>query len=334
MTRAAAVAIGVLAACTCPGAGATAREKKSLSAGLFRRPVEVATHQADLVVVGQVLSVGQPRKISVTPRGSDKPVRRSCCSCRVQAVRTIKSPAGRKHSAGSTFQVNAPAVPRGSQVSRGPTHRCVLSVGRQYMLLVQRLPGTAGWMVPYGSDHYLTASKAVIQAATKAVRVDDWAWGPTAGGLQLAVLSKWTRWTHMVRDRRTIFFRAYVALRNTSPRAVTVNLRPADAPLTIEVRRADGTVVAGDFYRSLAWRLKGTWPVSAETLDPGEVIFVGQTGAKAIQLEASLDVPAGAWTVHVGYRATRKATEAGKRLWTGTVAAKPLAIEVVPRVSK
>jgi len=311
--------------------GAARGQSVKLRGGLFRQPLEVVTHQADLIVVGKVLSVGRPRPLSHTPRGAAKPVTRSYSLCRVVPSRLLKSPsrgAGSKPSAGGRVDLEALALPRDG--ARGAAEkRCVLAGGADYVLMVRRLPGTDRWILPYGRDNYARPTEERIKAVIAATRLADWPWGPAKNGLQAAMICKWTRWTHMVRGRPTIFFRTYVALRNTSKRTLTVNLRPGDRPLRIEARDPNGTVVAGDPYRSLRWRLKGEWPKPAEAVAPGEVIFVGLTGKQPVQLEASLDLPAGRWTIHASYRNTRAATEDGRALWTGETAARPLPIEVM-----
>ncbi|MGB2819400.1 MAG: hypothetical protein WBF17_00360 [Phycisphaerae bacterium] len=313
------------------GLGETRGESTKLKGQLFGQPLEVVTQQADLIVVGRVDSVGQARRMSHTPQGAVEPVMRSYCQCRVLVSRAIKLPvsgAGSKFSAGGTIRLEALALPGDGGRGAGGL-RCVLTKHVPYLLMIRRLPETQGWILPYGRDNYVEPTAERIKAVVEATRLGDWPWGAANNGLQAAMICKWTQWTHMVRDRPTIFFRTYVALRNASGKTLAVNLRPADSPIWIEARDANGTVVTGDPYRSLQWRLKGEWPRPAEPIAAGEVIFVGQTGKGAVQLEASLDLPAGRWTIHAGYRNARARTEDGKALWTGEVAAKPLQIEVV-----
>ncbi len=333
MKRAVILAIAAWVALEPAGWAAAPARSVAHTGGLFRQPLEVVAQQADLIVVGKVVSVGRARPLTHTPRGAAKPVTRFYSLCSVLVSRLIKSPAsgaGSRPSAGGRIGVEVLVLARDK--GRGPAdRRCVLAEGARYLLMVRRLPETARWILPYGRDNYMAPTGETIKAVVGAARLGDWPWGPAKNGLQAAMICKWTRWTHMVRNRRTIFFRTYVALRNTSKKTLVVNLRPADAPLWIEARDAKGTVVTGDLYRSLRWRLKGEWPRPAEAIPPGGVIFVGQTGKQAVQLEASLDLPAGRWAIHAGYRNTRAATEDGKALWTGRIAAKPLPIEVVAK---
>jgi hypothetical protein len=322
--------VAILAAAAAPLMGAGAPPE------IFGSPPEVVAHQAELIVVGEAASLEPPRQLTVTLPGGATPVKRFYSRCQIVASRVVKAaPAdsGLKLTKGSRFWLEVLALPRGA--GRGDSPQAMLPVlrsGGRYLLLLRRFPQTGRWFLPYGRQNCMVPSAEAIREIVAAMRLDDWPWGRAANGLQIAMICKWKQWGHMIRGRQTIFFRTFLALRNSSRKALTVNLRPDDAPLWIEARNAGGQVVRAEVYRLLKWRLGGELPKPAEKLQPGEVIFVCTTGKQAIQVEASMDLAAGPWMVYAGYKNERAKTEEGAApLWTGQAVAKPLAIEVLKK---
>jgi hypothetical protein len=142
------------------------------------------------------------------------------------------------------------------------------------------------------------------------------------------MICKWTEWPHTIRNKETVFFRAFLAVRNVSKQPLRLNLAAADTPIWVEARHADGRAVKGDLYRQLQWRMKGKLAAGSEVLPPGKAVFVGLMGKEAVQFDASMDLAAGPWTIHAGYRNQRKGGDPNA-FWVGDVPAKPLEIEVL-----
>jgi len=322
--------VGILAIAAAPA------RKPTLPGPIFGSPPRVLAYQADVIFVGKITSLSSPRKIRVTLPGASKPVERFYSRSQALVSRVLKPPAaecGVKVRKGTRFRFEVLALysGRGSKTSAS-AYRPALYQGMRHLLLLRRLPDSGRWILPYGNQHYPVPTADRLKAFTDALRLETWPWGPAKGGLQVAMICKWTQWSHMIRGRSTIFFRTFLALRNASRKPLTVNLRPDDAPLWIEARSATGQAVRADVYRSLKWRLKGEWPKPAEPIPPGQAIFVCTMGEGAIQVEATMDLAPGPWTVYAGYKNQRTQTEDGNTpLWGGEVVSQPLEIEVVPK---
>jgi len=330
-----AVAAAVLLTSAAWGAPAAAAEPAAtIPKGAFSQPPEVLVHQAGLVVVARLTSLGSPRPMKVTLPDNPEPVTRHYARARAKVERVLK--AGRAAAnvkPGGTVEFEALALARRGNGSggRGP-YLPVVQRGPQYVLVLRRFADREEWFLPFEWQHYQQASAPMIDQLVKAADVSAWPWGTPAGGLQVAIICKFTRWPHTVRGRETIFFRTYVALRNASRRPIAVNLSAKDAPLWIEARDPHGRAVRADPYRAVRVRMRDDLPEGTLTLAPGEAAFVSVSGAKAEQIEATLDLPVGPWTVQAGIEGPPAAdANSVPPLWTGQAVSRPLKIDVTAR---
>jgi len=310
-------------------AAAALGQPRRIVGTVFRRPLEVTAHQADAILIARITSMGEPRQITVTLPGAPEPITRQYAKAKATIDRVIKPSSDKAHALAKGGAIEFEVLARTS--SQGTRPQPIIRKGPAYLLALQRFDDSHRWFLPFSHAHFQSPARVNVEKIARAADTSGWPWGPAAGELQIAMISKWSLWKHTAANKDTVFFRAFLAVRNVSKEPVTVNLRPADAPLWVEARAVNGQTVRADVYDDLHSKLKGEWPKPVETLGPGEACFVCTTGAKPVQVGGPMDLAAGAWSLFAGYQNQRGETEDGRKLWTGKVLSMPLRVTVTNR---
>jgi len=313
-------------------------------------PLEIIAGKADLIVIAEVVNAGEPLQLQLKQPDMKQPRVGIYRTYGLKITRTIKekgkAPA---KAAGRQVEVLTPArkpqPPGAPMLFVSDQYFASLKVGASYVLILSKLPGKDQYYLPSYPKNYARAGDAEkVKAIEAAADVDKWAWGAAGDGLQVALVLRQTsvKINAVTRRQRRpdgklapavrkklAYVNAVIALRNTSAKAITVNLYPEDRFLSLSAVGPGGRVVRPDWYEPLArMDLAAFGPMYLKTIGPGEVLFVGPMGENKSGLGLNLELTKGKWLLHATYKSARKAkTEAGQAVWTGEIKTKPVAVE-------
>lgn len=316
--------------------------------------LEIITTRSELIVVAEVVEAGQAARLRLKVPDSPKAVDTWFRRCKLTVTRVIKEdpPAAKpakKSQAARKIDVLARA--QRPQKPGEPVLRVAngnypnLRVGQSYVLILRKMPGKTEYYLPSYPKNYGRATKDRIARIEKAANVDKWPWGKAVNGLQIALVPS-RPVVNLMTVRQSVrgpdgqmgqpvtkklaYVQAVVALRNTSKKALAVNLYMGDGFLKVEGTGPAGKTVSPDLYGFLAaMGLAGPQAKDVAKIEPGKVMFINARGqTKYGGGGHPLPLSPGKWKFKASYTSVRKANVKGGKLWTGKIESAAADVEV------
>ncbi|HEY8666560.1 MAG TPA: hypothetical protein VIL86_07845 [Tepidisphaeraceae bacterium] len=298
-------------------------------------PPEVFAYQSDRIVVGNVLAEGEPKEVELALPGEAK----------AAAVRVTEY----------SFHVSGEIKPDAelAQSTPGPAQpiRIMMAVrGEKGMAAKEQVKTLAPLMAATGAglkkdamfvvylqrtsikDAYLAIKVTPFNqrgdddAARRAADVAKWPWGKAEKGLQMAVFVKTPLYQGKDGSVRMQFF---VAMRNQSEKPLKVNCYAGDSPVSLVVKDSGAAAKPGEVYGhndGKAREMRAFGDIDIATIPAAGVIFLGPYTAAAGPFLGVATLEMGKHQLQFGY--TSKRTEENLELWTGSVEAKPIEVDV------
>jgi len=305
-------------------------------------PVEISAVRSDVIVAGRLESVGKPEKMRLCPPGSKEAAEGRYQTCRLIVRLVLKDAAAEpanKIRRGQRVTFLAPAAEADGK-------KKALSANTSYVLLLRRLAGREELYLPDVASCRHEDNPQAVARVRKATRTDQWRWGKAVGGLQvgLAPLPKGYRLVLEVHRRRGrtgvwkvkrvrphVHIDPVVAIRNVSDKPVSFSLHPGDWTLTLACTGPKGKKVTREAEGGSGSRRP--FDVKAvETLQPGQVRFLGADGLADESAPLAPELEDGSWTVRAVLSLQRPdapGPDGTKRqLATGTVSSAPARFRV------
>ena len=312
-------------------------------------PLEILTTRAELIVVAEVLAVGEPVELKLRQPGMKQAHKGFFRVCSVKVTRVIKEkgeapskPVDRKIDV--LTQTEAPPQPG---APRFASYFADLKPGEKYVLILRKLEGRDECFLPSYPKNLARASDVAIRQIAAAADTGKWKWGQAVKGLQMTVRlpNPEVRLVQSVQRPRLpngkmgpavktkhAYLNPTIALRNNSRKAITISLYPKDEFLSFTVVGPGGVVARPNWYEYLARsRQQPFGPKNLRTIAPGEIVFVSPHGEATYGMGMQLELHPGKWIVNARYKVARKAKDAaGKPVWVGEVVTKAVEVTVKP----
>lgn len=310
---------------------------------------ELVMFSSDMVVAGEVLGEAKTEEFKeLKVAGIEQVISGTFSVVEIKPTQTIRDASAtptdkeKDKAAKPPEKITVIAVmPNRFALRFGLDQGAALTKGAKVLLAMRATDKANQYYLPTGRDYRQEATEESIKQTAKAADPANWPWGKKVDGLQLALLMPKTIETQMggaappagQKPKLNLSIQCGLAIRNTTDKAVALNLYRWDECVSVQAADEKGNVEKSVIYRPVS---AGVEVEKAQfgaqftvTLKPGQAMLIGPSEAAPMgfDLPASLDF--GKWKFQAAYESKRDDRGAESvPLFKGKLEAAPVEVQV------